>query len=80
MWDGEDDWPEEEESWADESFTVACPECGYEMHEEAEMCPSCGCFPDEALRDHPLMGKPGWFVILGILGVLATLTALLRLF
>lgn len=84
MWDEPDeaDWSDEE-SWLDEdedAATVICPECGGEMHEDAEICPRCGYFLEDAWHNHPLAGKPGWFVILGILGVLATLAALLTLF
>lgn len=34
--DNHDDWPDEEED------AFACPECGTEVHAEAEACPSCG--------------------------------------
>lgn len=78
MWDEtdddepfEEDWPEAEE----DSPTVPCPECGGEVYEESEHCPQCGYFL-ESSSSHPLSGKPGWFVILGLLGLLATLIAL----
>jgi len=83
MWDeaGDHDWTEEED-WPDEngeSFTISCPECGFELHEEVEMCSNCGYFLEDG-SSHPLSGRPAWFVVLGILGVLATLAALLQLF
>ncbi len=76
-----DDWemdPEFDEAgdfdadW--ESNTVRCPECGYPVYEEAEMCPRCGYFLEDAA--HPLTGKPSWFLILGLLGIVATILAL----
>jgi len=84
MWDepDEEDWSADENGFDEdaEDSTVTCPECGGEMHHDAEMCRHCGYFLEDASHNHPLVGKPGWFVILGILGVLATLAALLRLF
>ena len=72
-----DDWFDEEDaSDSDgESSTISCPECGFPVYDEAEICPRCGCFLDEAAA-HPLTGKPHWFLILGFLGLLATLLAL----
>ncbi len=75
MWDDEES---DEEDWSladEESPTIFCPECGGEVYEESDHCPACGYFLESAPA-HPLMGKPGWFVILGLLGVLATLIAL----
>jgi hypothetical protein len=70
-WSDEEDWPESDE----ESISISCPECGGEVHEEADACPHCGYFLEET-RDHPMLGKPWWFVVLGILGILATIFAL----
>jgi hypothetical protein len=78
MWDETDDDGSDEEDWSladEDSPTVLCPECGGEVYEESDHCPECGHFL-ESLPAHPLLGKPGWFVILGLLGILATLIAL----
>ncbi len=71
-WSEEDDWPEPEES-----PTISCPKCGGEVYEEADLCPHCGDFlePDDSSAS-PMAGKPLWFVILGLLGIAATLAAL----
>lgn len=69
-WDDED-WPDAEP----DADTIICPECGFEMYADVELCPHCGYFvepaPDEALAD-----RPRWFVVLGVLGILATVLAL----
>tara|TARA_B100000029_G_scaffold286744_1_gene280483 strand:+ start:743 stop:1006 length:264 start_codon:yes stop_codon:yes gene_type:complete len=66
QWDG--DWDD------DESVTVTCASCGADVYEEAEQCPSCG---EWITRFHsPWQGHSPWWVILGVLGVLATILAL----
>lgn len=70
-WPDENEWPESE----DDSPTVPCPECGGEVYEESDHCPACGHFL-ESSSTHPLLGKPAWFVILGLLGLAATVAAL----
>jgi hypothetical protein len=80
MWDDsqepdEDDWPESDE----DSIAVSCPECGGEVYEDADLCPHCGNFLEQTL-EHPMSNKPLWFVVLGLLGLLATLLALSGLF
>jgi hypothetical protein len=76
MWDETDDEWSDEDDWSDEdSPTTPCPECGADVYEESDHCPACGHF---LLSDssHPLMEKPAWFVILGLVGIIATLIAL----
>jgi hypothetical protein len=76
MWDeADEDWSGDDD-WSDEaSPTIPCPECGADVYEESEHCPACGHFllPDSS---HPWLAKPAWFVILGLVGILATLIAL----
>ncbi len=74
-WEDEDDWPES----AEESPTVTCPECGGEVYEEADCCPYCGFYLDAA-STHAFIGRPAWFVALGVIGILATILALSGLF
>lgn len=70
-WDEEADWPDSDV----ESDTVRCPECGAEIYEDVELCPRCG-FYVEGASDHSLADRPRWFVVLGVLGILATLLVL----
>jgi hypothetical protein len=74
-WTDDEDWSESQE----ESVSMFCPECGGEVYEDADLCPHCGYFL-EALPTHPMLGKPAWFVIVGFLGVVATILALSGLF
>jgi hypothetical protein len=70
-WSDEEDWSETE----GETNSIPCPECGGEVYEEADACPHCGYFLEDAAVD-PMLGKPWWFVVLGILGIIATVFAL----
>jgi hypothetical protein len=50
--------------------------CGMDVYEDAEKCPLCGEFfsrqPGEAWR-----GKPMWWIVLGLLGIIAVILMLL---
>lgn len=68
-WDGGDD-----EEWAgvddDEPVLVPCPHCGAQIYEEALQCPVCG---EYVVHDtHPLSGRPAWYVVLGVVGLIIT--------
>ena len=70
--DDEDDW---DEDWTDEdepADTVLCPNCAAEIYEEAEQCPVCGEYVVHQ-SGPPWQGKPGWYVALAVLGVIAVL-------
>jgi len=60
----------------DEDPVIPCPNCGKEVFDDAEQCPSCGHWlaPDRS----PMRGRPSWFLILGFGG--AILAILLWLF
>lgn len=70
-WDDEQDWPDSEP----ENCAIPCPECGYEIYEDAELCPLCGYFIEDS-SSNALADRPGWFVILGLCGILVTILAL----
>ncbi len=64
-----DDWDEAEDDWDDESEveqTGPCPECGAELHVDAETCYACGHWLTTVER-HQLWdaGSP----VRGVLGV-----------
>jgi hypothetical protein len=58
----------------DSSETLPCPNCAAEIYEDAERCPNCGEYvtPSSSLW----AGRPAWWIILGILGILATIIVL----
>lgn len=72
-WDDEcdEDWTDSD----DESTPlVNCPNCRGEVYYEADSCPHCGEF---LIGDsNPLVGRPKWFVVLGLLGIVAVLLVL----
>lgn len=50
---------------------VPCPMCGEDVLEDADWCASCGNFITHSTS--VWSGKPIWWIIAGMLGVLATL-------
>ena len=69
------DWSDDQDDWADEdepADTVRCSNCGADIYEEAEQCPACGEYVVHT-SGPPWQGKPGWYVALAILGVIAVL-------
>jgi predicted amidophosphoribosyltransferase len=67
------------DDWLDDSEaeTEACPACGAEVYEEAEQCPECGEYITPGAGRGAFQGKPLWWVVLGLLGVVALFLALL---
>lgn len=71
--DFEDELPDEDQ--LDEtSETVPCPECGAEIYEDAERCPVCGQYVIH--RRDVWAGRPLWWIVLGLLGVVAVVVIL----
>jgi hypothetical protein len=68
----EEDLPDEEEDY----FTVPCPSCGAQIHEDSPCCPICGDYITSS-SGTVWQGKPGWYVGLAILGIIALILALL---
>ena len=64
-----------DEDWGDGDDEIAgvidCPNCGAEVHELADCCPTCGEFILEESR--PFQNKPIWFLILGGAGIIAVI-------
>jgi hypothetical protein len=72
-----DDW--DEDNWNDDSDdateTIVCPNCGIDVYEDAEQCPGC----HEYIMSGSLSAwesKPVWWVVLGFIGIIATIFAL----
>ena len=73
----DDDFDEYPDDHSDDSTeTVPCPECGAQVYEDAPQCPRCGNYITHDTR--VWTGRPLWWIILGILGVLATILVLIR--
>lgn len=60
----------------DEVAMLACPACGEQIYEDAQQCPYCGDYVTHA--SSALVGRPWWFVLLGIAGILAFIFHSLR--
>ncbi|WP_425397269.1 zinc ribbon domain-containing protein [Aeoliella sp.] len=62
-WDDSDEWEE-----------VPCPACGALIAEDSEQCPSCGEYV--TFDNNVWRGKPWWWVVLGIFGIVALVVTL----
>ena len=73
-----DDWETAEPGEVDdeELDLVACPSCGEPIYEEAEACPYCGEYVTHSTS--VLAGKPLWFIVLAILGIIAVIATILH--
>jgi hypothetical protein len=72
------EYPDEDSSdEEDESALVPCPQCGADIYEDTVQCPVCGEYVTHSARAWD--GRPGWWIALGLLGIIAVLFVLLRL-
>ena len=70
----DDDYDDVDDDW--ESEVVTCPECGDDVYEDAQQCPLCGAY---IVHHHsPWSDRPLWWIVLGALGIVATIIALTR--
>lgn len=59
------------------SETVSCAQCGTEIYEDAFQCPVCGAYvTGDSRRGAAWSGRPGWWIVLGLLGILALIAML----
>ncbi|HID78343.1 MAG TPA: zinc-ribbon domain-containing protein [Planctomycetaceae bacterium] len=68
------EYPDEgyaEDDWTD---TAPCPACGTEVYEDSVQCPVCGTYITS--QTNPWMGRPAWWILLGLLGLVATIAVL----
>lgn len=56
------------------SPTRKCPQCGADVYEDVEQCPLCGAWI--TADTSAWSGRSSWWVILGLLGIVALLWAL----
>lgn len=73
----DDEFPDEEDG-DEPTETVPCPHCGAEVYEDADYCPYCQTYIIG--RASIWSGRPTWWIILALLGILATVLALAGLF
>lgn len=70
--DVDEDWPDEPEF----EETRPCPACGADVYEDSPRCPICGEYITHS-RSSTWAGRPVWYVLLGLLGIIAVVTMLL---
>ncbi len=75
----DDPWDDDSGDWDadtddDLSETVPCPQCGAEIYEDAVRCPACGTYVTHTTS--PWAGRPIWWIVLALLGILATIWVL----
>lgn len=75
--DGEENWDETADEYDPETYTVRCRNCGADVHEDAPACPACGEYDFRSGSRSALQERPGWYVILAVLGIVAVIFALL---
>ena len=69
------EFPDEDSDDDDnESPTRECPRCGMDVYEDIEQCPLCGAWI--TADTSPWSGRSTWWVILGLLGIVALVWAL----
>ena len=81
-WD--DGWQDDDDAYDDDAYddsdddaeVVGCPECGADVYEDAERCPTCGEYIVHSSADYVWSSRPAWWIVLGALGILAVIVAL----
>lgn len=69
------DWDDDHGDWDDDvSETITCKHCGRDVYEDAPQCPGCGAYVTRSTS--PFAGKPTWYVVLAVVGVIVTMLAL----
>lgn len=78
-YDTDDSTYDEDDQFDDEaSETIACPVCGAAIYEDTPRCPVCGEYVTYSTS--PFSGKPIWWILLGLLGSVALIVALVFVF
>jgi len=70
---GDDGWDEDEDSPGQR--LSRCPACGYGVYEDVEKCPHCGEYV--TLSVSIWQGKPLWWILLGLFGIIGVILAML---
>lgn len=74
--DSSDDFSDFDESFADDSQTdlIKCAQCGEYFYDEAICCPVCGTYVTDDTTIWS--GRSRWWIVLGVLGIIAVTLAL----
>ena len=74
--DEADDEPDDGDDFDDDEATLTCPcpECGAVVYEDAVQCPVCGNYITH--QTNVWLGRPAWWIVLGVLGVAAAIAML----
>lgn len=70
----EQEFPEEEPWDEDDDDTMSCPSCGADIYDDAVQCPVCGDYVTS--QTSPWSGRPTWWVLLGLAGMVAVIVVL----
>ncbi len=69
----DEEYPDPDEA-DDETDTIPCPQCGKAIYEDVDRCPYCG--QDVVPATNPWLGRPLWWIVLGLLGTAAVIWVL----
>ncbi len=58
--------------------TITCTACGAEIYEDAPQCPVCSEYATPG-GGSLWQGRPGWWIVLGLLGIVAVIYMLVGL-
>jgi hypothetical protein len=78
----DDDWDDAEDPEGDddhdvpEAHVAPCPHCHEDVYDDAEQCPSCGEYIVHSRS--AWHGRPTWWVLGGLLGIIAVIWLLMR--
>jgi predicted nucleic acid-binding Zn ribbon protein len=80
-WDDErplEEWeyPDPDDADDEKTCTQECPMCGADVYEDAVQCPLCGEYMVARGR-RAWEGRPLWWIVLGLLGIMAVIWAFL---
>lgn len=70
-WD--EDWTDEDQpDESPEEYSSECPACGGTIYDDADVCPHCGEFIFHDSHN-PWKGRKLWWIVLGLLGIVAVI-------
>lgn len=72
----DDEFDADELDVDDDADVTTCPECGVDIYDDLPICPRCGIAI--TTDTSPWAGRPIWWIVLGLLGILATIYLLVR--
>ena len=80
-WDADSEWDDDETDDDfgpdDPSTTTDCIQCGCEIYDDAVQCPLCGEYQIGDRSRSAWDGRPLWWKLGGVLGIIAMLIGLL---